>query len=118
MYMILSSVSIVIIRILMAVAGKDRQQRVMLRFRQQFDHVSVTRTICSVRTATAMYRILRILSIVIITIVMAVAGEDRQQSVVLAFSHRFDHVSATRTICTLVHRLREFIGFLVVLVLL
>jgi len=39
MYMILSSVSIVIIRMVMAVAGNDRQQSVMLGFRDRFDHV-------------------------------------------------------------------------------
>jgi len=49
-----------------------------------------------------MYMILSSVSIVIIRMVKAVAGKDRQQSVVLGFSHRFDHVSARKTICTLV----------------
>ena len=54
------------------------------------------------RTSTTMYMILSSVSIVIIRMVKAVAGKDRQQSVVLGFSHRFDHVSARKTICTLV----------------
>jgi len=39
MYRILSGVSIVLIRMVMAVAGKDREQSVMLGFRHRFDHV-------------------------------------------------------------------------------
>ena len=58
------------------------------------------------RTTTTVHSSASSVRIVVIRMVMAVAGKDRQQSVMLRFRHRFDHVSATRIICKLVYRLR------------
>jgi len=48
------------------------------------------------RTTTTVYSSVSSVRIVVIRMVMAVAGQDRQQSVVLRFSHQFDHVPKKR----------------------
>jgi len=70
------------------------------------------------RTTSTVHGSVSSVRIVVIRMVVAVAGQDRQQSVVFAFRHRFDHIPKKRRNNWLVGLLLLFIVVLVVFVLL